>query len=63
MNLYKVTLNLNKEIHVFHTYAICPFRAKNQAMIRLALKMKMTKLSLFKNFEGNKDNFAIKEVR
>lgn len=63
MSLFKVTLNLNGEIHTFYTHADCPFKAKSQSLIRLALKMKMTKLSLFKHFQGEKDNFAIKEVR
>lgn len=63
MKLFKVTLNLNGEVHVFYTHAEDPLKAKKFSLIRLALKIKMNKLSLFKHFQGEKDNFAIKEVK
>ena len=60
--LFKGTFNWKGEIHIVWTHSHCPHRAKQAMLVRLAIKLDAVRLAVLREFNGDRDNFEIKEV-
>lgn len=59
--LYKVTLNHSGEIHIFYTKSKSEAFALNNAVHQLCKKLKINYSFYRPSFNGQKDNFKVKE--
>lgn len=60
--LFKGKFNWKGEVHTLWTHSHCKHKAKQAMIVRLANVLDVVRLTLAREFDGDRDNFSIKEM-